>query len=260
MNIFVNNGKNAYFCKQKHKTIFKKMKTIRQSWMLVAILTSGLFFASCYREDNSIVDEKQQQEAEFQSQLDQAMSWAQVYGPTTQALAEEVAARHNGKATPLNYKTRQSAERKCRTYQCGPFELGDLARITVLCEYDVISVVVEDVKQTATEQGIFGKYKHQTSDRGYWGDLFNLAFEYLNTEVQVKSYGMYYAANPEEICRPVLGDSLYNVIHTTSGQEPGLSHYYYEIIRADTSSEATREYYRKLCLEYHSHFEPDYVN
>ena len=57
----------------------------------------------------------------------------------------------------------------------------------------------------------------------------------------------------------MLGDSLYNVIHTTSGQEPGLSHYY-EIIRADSSSEATREYYRKLCLEYHSHFDPDYVN
>jgi hypothetical protein len=42
------------------------------------------------------------------------------------------------------------------------------------------------------------------------------------------------------------------------GQEPYLSHYY-EIIRADTTSEATRDYYRKLCIEYHSHFDPDYV-
>ena len=76
------------------------MKPIRLSWMLVAILTGGLFFASCSREDD-LIDEKQLQEAEFQSQLDQAMSWAQVYGPTTQTLAEEVAARHNGKALPL---------------------------------------------------------------------------------------------------------------------------------------------------------------
>lgn len=45
------------------------MKPIRLSWMLVAILTSGLFFASCSREDD-LIDEKQLQEAEFQSQLD----------------------------------------------------------------------------------------------------------------------------------------------------------------------------------------------
>ena len=70
---------------------------------------------------------------------------------------------------------------------------------------------------------------------------------------------MFYAANPEDICRPVLGDSLYNVIHTETGVEPGGSHHFYEIIRADSSSEATREHYRKLCLEYHSHFDPDYV-
>ena len=99
--------------------------------------------------------------------------------------------------------------------------------------------------------------KHQTSDRGYWGDLFNLKFEYLYTEIQVKSYRNFYAANPEDVCRPVLGDSLYNVIHTESGVEPGLSHYYYEIIRADTTSEATREYYKKLSIEYSSHFDPD---
>ena len=77
------------------------MKQIRQSWMLAAILISVLFFASCEREDNPVVDGKEQQEAEFQTQMDQALSWAQVYGPTTQTLAEEVAARHNGKALPL---------------------------------------------------------------------------------------------------------------------------------------------------------------
>ena len=70
---------------------------------------------------------------------------------------------------------------------------------------------------------------------------------------------MYYAVNPKDICQPVLGDSLYNVIHTETGQEPGLLHHYYEIMRADTASEATRERYRKLSLEYQSHFDPDYV-
>ena len=139
-----------------------------------------------------------------------------------------------------------------------PFDLKDLARTTVVCEYDKIPVVIDDIESTATKRGIFGRYKHQTSDYGYWGDLLNLAFEYLQTEIQVKSYRMFYAANPEDACRPVLGDLLYNVIYTETGLEPGLSHYYYEIMRADTTSETTREHYRQLSLEYHSHFEPDY--
>ena len=235
------------------------MKQIRQSLMLAAILISVLFFASCEREDNPVVDDKEQQEAEFQTQMDQALSWAQVYGPTTQKLAEEVAARHNGKTSSLNYKTRQSAERKCRTDNCMPFDLKDLARTTILCEYDSIAVVVNDVKSTATERGILDRYKHQTSDFGYWGDLFNLAFEFLKTEIQVKSYRMFYAVNPEDICRPVLGDSLYNVIHTETGVEPGGSHLFYEIIRSDTASEATREHYRELSKAYFGHFESDYV-
>lgn len=234
------------------------MKQIRQSWMLAAILTCSILLASCYREDNPTND-RQQLETEFQIELDQAMTWAQVYGPQTQSLAEEVAARHNGKTTPLNYKTRESAERKCRTDNSKPFELKDLARTTVLCEYDSIRIVIDDMKSTATEQGIFGRYKHQTSDRGYWGDLFNLAFEYLQTEIQVKSYRNFYAANPVDVCRPVLGDSLYNVIYTETGLEPGLSHYYYEIIRSDTTSSTTRDYYRQLCIEYHSHFDPDFA-
>ena len=218
------------------------MKKNLLSLLILAIFANSILLTSCNKEEKST-------EQQFQEELDQAMSLAQVYGPPTQTLAEEVAARHNGKTTPINYKTRESTERKCRTDNSWPFELKDLARTTVICEYDSIRIVIDDVKTTATERGIFGKYKHQTSDRGYWGDLFNLKFEYLYTEIQ---------ANPEEVCRPVLGDSLYNVIHTETGQEPGLSHYYYEIIRADTTSDATREYYKRLCLEYHSHFDPDY--
>jgi hypothetical protein len=234
------------------------MKIRLLSLFVLPIIASGILLTSCSNDDNNdkgvLLPEQQ-----FQAELDQAMSWAQVYGPPTQSLAEEVAARHNGKTTPINYKTRESTERKCITDNSRPFELKDLARTTVLCEYDSIRIVIDDVRTTATERGIFGRYKHQISDRGYWGDLFNLKFEYLYTEIQVKSYRNYYAANPENVCRPVLGDSLYNVIYTESGVEPGLSHHYYEIIRADTTSEATREYYKQLSIEYQSHFDPDYV-
>jgi hypothetical protein len=234
------------------------MKMLKQSWLLVVILTSNLFFASCNREDNP-VNEQQESETIFQAQLDEALAWALAYGPSTQAVAEAVALRHNGKATPINYKTRQSAERKCRTDNSKPFELKDLARTTVLCEYDKIPVVIDDIKSAATGYDAFGRHKHQTSDYGYWGDIVNLEFNYLQTEIQVKSYRMYYAVNPKDICQPVLGDSLYNVIHTETGLEPGLAHHYYEIMRADTASAATREHYRKLSIEYLKHFDQDYV-
>ena len=234
------------------------MKMLKQSWLLVVILTSNLFFASCNREDNP-VNEQQESETIFQAQLDEALSWALAYGPSTQAVAEAVALRHNGKATPINYKTRQSAERKCRTDNSKPFELKDLARTTVLCEYNKIPVVIDDIKSAATGYDAFGRHKHQTSDYGYWGDIVNLEFNYLQTEIQVKSYRMYYAVNPKDICQPVLGDSLYNVIHTETGLEPGLAHHYYEIMRADTASAATREHYRKLSIEYLKHFDQDYV-
>lgn len=75
------------------------------------------------------------------------------------------------------------------------------------------------------------------------------------TEIQVKTCDMFYASYEEAVVRSVLGDSIYNYIHTKTGVEPGLFHYYYEIMRDDTSSVATVEYYKKLALEYHEHLE-----
>ena len=117
-----------------------------EKWMLAAILVCGISFTSCDRADNPTGESTV---TEFQHELDQALSWAQVYGPPTQTLAEEVAARHKGKTTPLNYKTRESTERKCITDNSRPFELKDLARTTVLCEYDSIRKVIDDVRTTA---------------------------------------------------------------------------------------------------------------
>ena len=47
-----------------------------------------------------------------------------------------------------------------------------------------------------------------------------------------------------------IGEENYQYIHSVSGLEPGLFHVYYEIIRADTSSEATIAYYKQLSREY----------
>lgn len=51
------------------------MTKMKQMWMLAAILTCSLCFVSCRSEDTSF-EEKQQLEAEFQSELDKVMALA----------------------------------------------------------------------------------------------------------------------------------------------------------------------------------------
>lgn len=222
-------------------------------WMMAAILVCGItMLTSCSAsDDNPIKDDL------FEQEMTAALADARAYGPQTEDFAKEVAALFNGCVTDINYKSRESATRKCKTDNCWPYDLRDLARTTIVAGWDSIEIkpVIDYTVATATERGIFGRYKHQTSDYGYWGDIVNLQYDRLMTEVQVKTYGMFYAGQPENVVRSVIGDSLYTVIHTKSGVEPGLSHYYYEIMRADTSSAATVEHYKQLAIKYHACFE-----
>ena len=220
---------------------------------LIATLFCGMgLLTSCSANDDNPTEADL-----FEQEMTAALADAQIYGPQTDAFAREVAARFNGCVTDINYKTRESATRKCKTDNCRPYDLKDLARTTIVAGWDSMEIkpVIDYLVQTSTERNFFGRYKHQTSDRGYWGDIVNLKYERLMTEIQVKTYGMFYASQEEDIVRSVLGDSIFTVIYTKTGVEPGLSHYYYEIIRADTSSAATKEYYRQLSIKYHALFE-----
>ena len=221
--------------------------------LFVAILFCGMGgMTSCSSNDDNPTKEEL-----FEKEMTAAMADAQTYGPQTEAIAKEVAARYNGCVTEINYKTRESATRKCITDNCRPYDLKDLARTTIIAGWDSTEIkpVIDDLVATSKERGLFGRYKHQTSDYGYWGDIINLQFEKLMTEVQVKTYGMFYASQEEAIIRSTIGDSLYNFIHEKTGVEPGMSHHYYEIMRADTSSAATVEYYKQLAIKYHECFE-----
>ena len=232
------------------------MKKLMQ-WMLAAILVCGAsVFTSC-TSDN---DDNPTEEELFEQEMTAAMADAQTYGPQTDAFAREVAKRFNGCVTDINYKTRESATRKCKTDNSRPYDLKDLARTTIIAGWDSTEIkpVIDYLVKTSTERGFFGRYKHQTSVYGYWGDIVNLKYEKLMTEIQVKTYGMFYAALDETTVRSVIGDSLYTVIHTKTGVEPGLSHHYYEIMRADTSSAATIEYYKQLSIDYH--YRCDHIN
>ena len=220
---------------------------------LTMVFYSMGVLTSCSKDD----DNSTTTEISFEDEMTAALADAQKYGPQTDAFAREVAAKFDGCVTDINYKTRESATRKCITDNCRPYDLKDLARTTIVAGWDSTEIkpVINYVVTTSTERGFFGRYKHQTSDYGYWGDIVNLKYDKLMTEVQVKTYGMFYAAQPDTIVRSVIGDSLYNYIHDKTGVEPGMSHYYYEIMRADTSSAATVELYKRLSIEYFSHFE-----
>ena len=200
------------------------------------------------------------QKSEFDRQMDRAMELAQRFGPTTQTVAEITAAKFDGTVTPINYKSRESAERKCQTDGCMPLDLKDMARTMLVATWDSadVSLVVDSLVYLATADSIFGRHKYQTSDYGYWGNIVNLRFtehtDTFYTEIQVKTYPMIYAADVPEIVRETIGDEYYQYIHDITGVEPGLSHVYYEIIRADTSSEATIAKYKQLSREYYSHF------
>ena len=234
------------------KKYYYPMSVSIRLMVLTMVFCSMGMVTSCSTEDDTLSAEQQ-----FENEMTAALADAQKYGPETDAIAREVAAHFDGCVTDINYKTRESATRKCITDNCRPYDLKDLARTTIVAGWDSTEVkpVITYLVQTATDRNSFGRYKHQTSDYGYWGDIVNLQYDKLMTEVQVKTYGMFYAVQEESIVRSVIGDSLYNVIRTKTGVEPGMSHHYYEIMRADTSSAATVERYRQLSIEYFEHFE-----
>lgn len=135
--------------------------------MLAAILLCGTgILTSCSNNYDNVAEDP------FESQMTAAMADARKYGPHTDAFAREVAEHFNCYVTEFDYKTRESATRKCITDNCMPYDLKDLARTTIVVGWDSTELkpVINYMIETSTERGFFGRYKHQTSDYGYWGD------------------------------------------------------------------------------------------
>lgn len=198
--------------------------------LLLAFVAVILF--SCSDDSSS---EKNSTEKEFI--VDTLMVYemtnrVQSIGPALQHFADSIAQLHDGRACPINYKTVESAIRKCWTDSCQANELNDLVRLTIACPFDSLRSMITDLANTAKKQSVFYRYKHQEAlDRGYWGDIVNLKYDgSLVSEIQVKSYYMAYACYEGDL-PALLGDSIISCIRTATGKEPALSHHYYEIIR-----------------------------
>jgi hypothetical protein len=165
---------------------------------------------------------------------------ATTVGPTMIRFADSIAALHGGKVTPINYKSFQSTLRKCNTQKVQATELNDLVRCMIACPYDSLHSMITDLVRTAKKKGMFKKYRHQAYlDRGYWGDMVILNHGVIGSEIQVKSFYMAYANFDGNIV-DFLGEDICAQIKNNTGEESGMSHHYYEIIR-DISGRYTEE-------------------
>ena len=110
----------------------------------------------------------------------------------------------------------------------------------IACPYDSLHSMITDLVRTAKKKGMFKKYRHQAYlDRGYWGDMVILNHGVIGSEIQVKSFYMAYANFDGNIV-DFLGEDICAQIKNNTGEESGMSHHYYEIIR-DISGRYTEE-------------------
>lgn len=187
------------------------------------------------------------------------------YGHITQEFAAQVADRNNAKVTELCFKTMDSIKRKCLSKKCDVNTLKDLARTTIVCDFNAISKVVKDLVGTLKRNGCFGRYVQQEyENRGYWGVIVNPVFwvngQMVMTEIQITSYEMFYASHSSEYCTSCLGEKLYETIRNTVGVEGGKGHLLYEISR-DESGLYTNEQKKKAendNFNYYNNFKGDY--
>ena len=77
--------------------------------VFTTVVCCASVLTSCSKDDELTTEER------FEQEMTAALADAQTYGPQTEAVAQEVATRFNGYVTDINYKTRESATRKCKT-------------------------------------------------------------------------------------------------------------------------------------------------
>ena len=194
----------------------------------------------------------------------QQVEIASRYGATLQHFADSMAALHGGKASAINYKTLESAIRKCWTDSCQATDLKDMVRLTIACPFDSLENMITDIANTAKRQNRFYRYNHQeTLATGYWGDIVNLQYPDIVSEIQIKSFWMAYGTygNEPELTRAFLGDSIYYTIQNATHLEASQSHVFYEIDRDITGrySEEEKAINRQANYDYCHAFWEKYI-
>lgn len=175
-------------------------------------------------------------------------------GGEVQSLAEDIAKRHGGIVTPINYKSESSIIRKTSAEGISPYALKDAARTTIIVEKGEIEGVLAELEKSPS----YIRTKRQTADKsdGYSGNIVNVSTSNgVVGEIQVNTAKILYAKDLPDVARSYLGDDLWTKIANEVGVEGGRGHYYYELIRVMDSTnpielkkkheliEKMREYY-----------------
>lgn len=156
-------------------------------------------------------------------------------GGEVQSLAEDIARRHGGVVTPINYKSESSIIRKTSTERISPYALKDATRTTIIVEKSEIEGVLAELEKSPT----YIRTKRQTADEfdGYSGNIVNVSTSNgVVGEIQVNTAKMLYAKDLPDVARSYLGDDLWTKIANEVGVEGGRGHYYYELIRVMDST------------------------
>lgn len=192
------------------------------------------------------------------SQAIDIVTASKTIGDDFQNIAESIAQKYDGVATPLNYKSVESIERKCKTDDTNPAFLKDVVRTTIVVPKENIKAVLDDLQSS----DVFVRLKRQTPDKfdGYSGNIINVSHPRNGAvgEIQVNTAKMIYGKEIEANARKILGDDTWERIHKETGLEGGLGHRYYEQIRVldvnIPAQRAKRVELEKKMREYYSHF------
>lgn len=193
----------------------------------------------------------------YKKQLDNLISRAKEIGDSVQNIAESVAMKYGARCTPINYKTRDSIERKCKQ---------DLEELNNIKDFVRTTIVVSDspdeklvMNQIITELSRFSninRIKVQSTENdplGYSGYIVNIVADNGTfAEIQVNTESMIYAK--EKTAELIIGTDAYNRIKSETGLECGLGHMLYEKWRKLPLDSEERKIIEKESIQYYSFF------
>jgi len=188
--------------------------------------------------------------------VEELMSRASESREEVMEIANELAAKYNGYAVPINLKGKERILEKVRGELKGEITgIKDAVRTTIILpQKDLRNIVVDSEKMS-----IFVRVKNQTPDNyaGYSGLLTNIRTKNgIQGEIQFNTAKMIYAKEKPKDAKFLLGVETWNAIKKETGMPGGLGHKYYEQMRAlDKEKDAALfKALVKKSIEYYKHF------
>lgn len=188
--------------------------------------------------------------------LEELMSRASKSSGEVMKLANELAAKYNGYAVPINLKGKERILEKVRGELEGEITgIKDAVRTTIILPQKDLRNIIRESEKMST----FIRVRNQTPDKfsGYSGLLTNIRTKNgIQGEIQFNTAKMIYAKEKPKDAKFLLGVEKWNAIKKETGMPGGLGHKYYEQIRVlDKVNDASLfKELEKKSIDYYKHF------